>query len=180
MSTILYTALERFTPGDGETWNKFIEWSKLTSIKEIISLDNMLCHSAVEEYSDTDWKYQSEEITTHGYFTELQHVINKKYDQKKIQIIALVRNPENEGWIIKLPEGFQFKGYDLIDDETLVSALSNCGGFPETFANSELNEYGLISMLDRAKEIRNRLKANNPDESHADCEIYGLARLEKK
>lgn len=71
----------------------------------------------------------------------------------------------------------EFIGCDLIEEMTQISALTNCGGFPETFSNEELNNRGLIDSFARAKEIQRLLAQNNPDEPHANCELYALWRL---
>jgi hypothetical protein len=180
MGNILYTATERFSSKNGDAWTKYIEWSKLDHISEVVSLDSMLCSSSISsEYSETDWKYQSEEDNNHGFFTDLNHVLTKGINLNENQIIGLIKNPEDENWVSLLPGKFVLKGYDLIDDETLISALSNCGGFPETFSNTELNKFALLPNLLRAIQIKDLLIRNNPKEAHANCEIYGIARLEE-
>jgi len=35
-----------------------------------------------------------------------------------------------------------FVGYDLIEEQTQISALTNCGGFPDVSATNELNRFG--------------------------------------
>jgi hypothetical protein len=42
-------------------------------------------------------------------------------------------------------DNFTFIGYDLLDKDNTISALSNCGGFDETFSPLDLNEFGLLS-----------------------------------
>jgi hypothetical protein len=71
-----------------------------------------------------------------------------------------------------------FVGYDLIEEQTQISALTNCGGFPETFCNDELNQYGLVTSFTRALEIQRLLPECNPEEHHARCEMYAIWRLE--
>ena len=42
--TFWYTAKNIFSPiNDGTSWEKYIEWSKLTQLEELVSLDTMLC-----------------------------------------------------------------------------------------------------------------------------------------
>ena len=72
-----------------------------------------------------------------------------------------------------------FLGYDLIDSVSGISALTNCGGFSESFDNQELNRYGLISEYPRAKQIQTALLINNPDEPHADTEFWAIWKLEE-
>ena len=66
---------------------------------------------------------------------------------------------------------FSFCGYDLVEVEGGVSALVNCGGFPKSFDNSELNSNGLIEKLERARVVQDSLRSEYPDEHHADCNV---------
>ncbi len=68
-------------------------------------------------------------------------------------------------------------GYDLIEEETQISALNNCGGFPKVFANDELNKYGLLDGFERTREVRRLLAQQYTDEHHAKCELYAIWRL---
>ena len=92
-------------------------------------------------------------------------------------ILGLYRNPQTHNGAPPGPGHFSFLGYDLIEEMTQVSALTNCGGFPDLFANTELNQYGLIPSFPRASEIRSRLRTHHPDEPHANCEMYAIWRM---
>jgi len=72
---------------------------------------------------------------------------------------------------------FRFLGYDLVDRESSISALTNCGGFPDAFANSELSNAGLLTDLRRAVEVQRTLRALHPEERHADCHVWAIFRL---
>jgi hypothetical protein len=72
---------------------------------------------------------------------------------------------------------FSFIGYDLIEEQTQISALTNCGGFPDVFQNEELNRFGLVNGFERAQEIRSFLAERHPKEPHAQCEVYAIWRL---
>jgi hypothetical protein len=74
--------------------------------------------------------------------------------------------------------GFDFIGYDLVEEITQISALTNCGGFPDCFCNAELNRFGLLDRFDRATEIRRHLLEHHPKEPHANCELYAIWRLQ--
>ncbi|WP_292132320.1 hypothetical protein [Mesorhizobium sp.] len=71
-------------------------------------------------------------------------------------------------------------GYDLMDQAVGVSALTNCGGFPDVFANAELSRVGLIDDFDRAVETRDSLRRMHPEERHADCDLWAIFRLASK
>ena len=72
---------------------------------------------------------------------------------------------------------FEFLGYDLIDRQVTISALTNCGGFPDVFANSELSRFGLLTDFDRARTVQQNLRAQYPDSHHADCHLFAILRL---
>jgi hypothetical protein len=71
---------------------------------------------------------------------------------------------------------FQFLGYDLVDVEDTASALTNCGGFPDVFANSELSRFGLLPELARAVEVQRLLRSLHPEEHHANCHVWAIFR----
>jgi hypothetical protein len=48
-------------------------------------------------------------------------------------------------------------GFDLIDEASSISALTNCGGFARAFENSELSGAGLVPAASRAYEIQRAL-----------------------
>lgn len=73
-------------------------------------------------------------------------------------------------------EGFEFIGYDLLDKDFNISALTNCGGFDETFLPSDQNDKGLIDELEKAYDIKRRLLENNPEETHADTNVIAIWR----
>jgi hypothetical protein len=65
-----------------------------------------------------------------------------------------------------------------VDVRSSASALTNCGGFPGVFANSELSSCGLLGDLDRAREVQAKLRSAYPDEPHADCDVWAVFRVE--
>ena len=99
------------------------------------------------------------------------------YYLKHYNFLAIIKEPKKEK--AELETDFEFVGYDLIEKEGDISALTNCGGFDETFLPTELNEYGLISDFDKAKKIQTELPINNPAEHHANCYLYEVWRHKK-
>jgi hypothetical protein len=71
---------------------------------------------------------------------------------------------------------FEFVGYDLVDVQHTNSALTNCGGFPDVFANSELSDCGLLPDLQGALEVRKLLGSRHPEEPHARCHVWAIFR----
>ena len=50
-----FIATEAFNRENGEAWEKFIEWSGLTQLDEVVSLDGMLCPTLLPEIHDDYW-----------------------------------------------------------------------------------------------------------------------------
>ncbi len=76
-------------------------------------------------------------------------------------------------------DDYQFMGYDLLDQQFGNSALTNCGGFDETFLPADLNKYGLVDDYFKAYDIRKRLLENNPEVSHAKTNVIAIWRHKK-
>jgi hypothetical protein len=173
----LFIATERFDPSDEEKWQKYFDWAKIPALKEVVGLDGSLCKPVTEELLDEDWNHIVNADFQLRYFYHLDYLLNRVQAVKRRNILGLYQNPETH--IIKAPatEDFRFMGYDLIEEQTHISALTNCGGFPDAFSNEELNSYGLISKFERASEVKRLLLEKHTEEPHADCEMYAIWRL---
>ena len=144
---------------------------------ELVSLDDILCSPIVTEFVDEDWEHNVQENYRLSYFYDLEYLIRRVAGVSRRNILGLYRNPDAPIEAAPAGRDFVFMGYDLIEEMTQISALTNCGGFPETFSNDELNKYGLIFEFARAREVRELLPVHNPDECHANCEMYAIWRL---
>src|SRR6185295_6762926 len=111
------------------------------------------------------------------YFYHLDYLKERVAAISRRNILGLYRNPEGHIEAAPAPGNFCFVGYDLIEEQTQISAITNCGGFPDVFSNQELNRFGLLNSFDRASEVRRLLAKNHPEEPHAQCEMYALWRL---
>lgn len=170
-----YTAVEPFDPSSGRNWVNYVEWSGLTQLTEVVSLDRSLCPSAILDIEDEDWKHNVNEAGVIEFFHDLDYLLLRVADIRPVSILAAVRNPHEECREAFPNPRFEFKGYDLIGAG--ISALTNCGGFPLAFQNDELSGSGLIATLARAQQVRAALRENYPDESHADCDIWALWKM---
>ena len=179
--TFLYTArrtYDRTYNEDGMSWDKYIEWSKLTHLTELVSLDGMLNEVLVEPDYDNadDWDCihvvgQSQT----GFFTTIDFVFKRLNKREKFNLLTVVLEPEKECSKININE-YEFIGYDLLDQDFGISALTNCGGFDETFLPADLNDKGLVEGLEKAYDIKKRLFENNPYEHHADTNVIAVWR----
>jgi hypothetical protein len=73
---------------------------------------------------------------------------------------------------------FAFRGFDLVELQTGISALVNCGGLDRAFAPTELSDCGLLADHARALAVQKRLRAEYPDEPHADCDLWAVWQMQ--
>lgn len=145
----LYYVAERFFPSQ-----EYVDFSLLTARSEIVTYDIGLCC----------------EITQQNY--DIPQVTLKNDEQ----IIAVFKNP-TKTTKRKLGKEFEFCGYDLSEEQTMISAITNCGAlFDHTIDIEDLNKYGLYSSLKKASSMKEFLKEKYPEEPHAHCEIYEVWR----
>ncbi len=175
--TILYIANERFDPTD-ERWQGYIEWSGLTHLKEVISLDWMLCGDLPDDFpQDEDWEHFYAGKPGLPLFTNLDHLLGRLPAGDQINVLAVIEEPKFDYMDEFDDPRFEFEGFDLIDVESNISAIANCGGFEGAFVNEDLSEVGLIADLARATEIRQRLPELYPDHGHQYCHIWAIWRM---
>jgi hypothetical protein len=170
----LYIAVEKFDPSSGDSWDKYIAWSGLHQLVEVFGLDGML-NPPLLVLKDAYWDHIVNEDYMLDYFTSLDFLLSEVDGTENLNIVGCVRSPSFDMSNMKW-EGFSFLGYELLDQENAISALTNCGGFPDVFRNDELSDRGLVKSFDRAAEIRRDLKQFHPEEHHADCNIWAIFR----
>jgi len=110
------------------------------------------------------------------FFTDFEFLMTKVAATEPKNVLCIFRNPTRR------PDGpsfadFKFLGYDVVDRESSISALTNCGGFPDVFANSELSNVGLLTDFQRARQVQEKLRSLHPKESHTDCHLWAIFRL---
>jgi hypothetical protein len=176
MITPWYIAVEPFSPSWGDGWSKYVKWSKLTQLEEIVSLDSSLCPCVIKKLEDEDWNHNVQEDYLIDFFRDLEYLQTRIIGIERVCILAAVRNPQTECKDAFSNPQFRFKGYDLVGMG--MSALTNCGGFPLAFRNEELSSVGLVSALPRAREIQASLLEHYPNEHHANCDVWALWRRE--
>lgn len=177
MTELLFIATERFDPTDGERWNKYYGWAKIPALKEIVSLDCLLCPHLVKDLIGEDWNHIVNADFRLDYFYHLDYLLTRITETPRRNVLGLFRNPDDHITEFSGGGDFSFIGYDLIEEQTQISALTNCGGFPDSFQNAELNPFGLISQFVRADEVRKKLAELHTTEPHAQCELYAIWRL---
>lgn len=175
--TPLFIATERFDPSDGDRWSTYVESAKIPNLVEVVSLDHMLCGHLICDLQDDDWKHIVNDDFRLDYFYHLDYLLARAAGMTRRNVLGLYRNPGTHIDVAPAAGPFVFMGYDLIEDQTQISAMTNCGGFPEVFSNDELNQSGLLPTFPRAREVRKLLSEVYPQEPHAKCEMYAVWRL---
>jgi hypothetical protein len=170
-----FIATETFTPDDGDRWSKYIRWSGLTQLEEVVSLDGMLCPTILREIRDDYWPHIVNESFMLQYFLDFEFLVKQVAGIEKKNLLCVFRNPSEQPTPPPAAQ-FEFLGYDLVDVEDLNSALTNCGGYPDIFANSELSRFGLLTELGRALEVQARLRSLHPKDHHANCHVWAIFR----
>ena len=161
---------------DESSWEKYVEWSRLTQLEELVSLDGILNELVFEPDFETDFEeivFEGSQVTQ--FFKSIDYVNRKSNYLDYYNLLAVIWEPTKKRKN-QLERDFDFIGYDLIETDGDISALTNCGGFDETFKPKEQNKYGLISDYERAREIQIELPKNNPGEHHADCYLFEVWR----
>lgn len=177
----LYTARATFDmtyDKDGMTWDKYIEWSKLTHLTELLSLDAMLSETLVDSDYDNadDWNFiQVFGRQQTGFFTTLDYVFKRLKLKDKFNLLTVVVEPGRDCKDLNI-DGYEFVGYELLDQRFSISPLTNCGPLVKAFLPSDLNDKGLIDDFNRAYNIKKRLLENYPEIDHADTNVIAVWR----
>lgn len=193
---ILYTAREVFDkttkeeyvlcggagncfPKGVSPWESYISWSRLYHLKELVTLDTLL-NKRLPELEDWHkneyWDYSvSDNMISTGLFTSVDYVLRMTKKKERFNLLAVVKEPLEDCRGVRV-DVFDFVGYELLDVHYDISALTNCGGFDETFLPTELNPYGLVDDFGKAYEIKRRLRENNTEDPHAATHVCGVWR----
>lgn len=175
---VVYTAVQRFNPACGERWQGFVEWSGLKHLREVVSMDHLLCPTGLGELTDDDWQHNVQEDFKLTLFHNLDHVLRRVTMDEQVNILALFQNPTEDEVHSFHDDRFALRGFDLVELQSGISALVNCGGFDRAFAPTELSDFGLLADHARALVVQNRLRAEYPDEPHADCDLWAVWQMQ--
>jgi len=145
---VRYFAADRFFPD-----HKFKEFlGRQMDAKEIVSFDCCL--------------YEMHEIESH----------DSSFPSDTQQVIAVILRPNLEPVEYMETRGFTFCGYDLVEEETLISAITDFGGGFDSIPYEKLTEYGLLPTYKDAVLAQHALVEEAPDEPHAYCTVYEVWR----
>lgn len=175
MSQPWFIAVQRFGPANGETWTSYLEWSKLHHLEGLISLDMSLCPTVLKDISDSYWPYIVNEDYYLNFFTDLAFLRTEVVAARVTEALFLCvyRNPIKPPILPSELNSFRFVGFDLVEAQSGISALVNCGGWAE-LENKELSKRGLIMDHGRALRLQQILRSNYPEEPHANCDVWAV------
>jgi hypothetical protein len=173
----VFVAKRRFDPDAGERWTRYVDWSGLTQLTELVSLDEILCPAVPESLIAADWEYNVHADYQTSYFRSLEYLLRRVASEPRLNILGVLRNPSADDLERVAMPDFGFIGFDLLDIHGDVSALTNCGGFEGVFAGTELSERGLLTDLERAYQVQRGLGALSPAQSHTKCHVWAIWRL---
>lgn len=178
MTEFWFIAVERFGPVDEERWHSYVNWAKLPQLREVVSLDALLCPTVINELIEEDWQHNIHEHFRTHFFRDLEYLVFRINNLKDATILAVVLEPQTDVKYALNDSRFAFHGYDLIEEGSGVSAINNCGGFENAFENKDVSEVGLIEDYELARNIQKRLLELYPEEIHADCDLWAIWRME--
>jgi len=173
----VFVAKRRFDAGAGERWARYVAWSGLTQLTELVSLDEILCPTVPETLIAVDWEYNVHADHQTSYFHSLEYLRRRVANEPRLNILGILRNPSADDLERAALADFGFVGFDLLDIHGDVSALTNRGGFEGMFAGEELSERGLLTDLERAYQVQRGLGALSPAQSHTECHVWAIWRL---
>ena len=173
----LFVAKRRFGPAQGEKWVGYVEWSGLRQLREVVSLDQLLCPTVPAGLVAADWEYNVHADYLTAYFHSLDYLKRRVAGEPDLNLLAVVQNPAPAHLDGADPPGFTFMGFDVVDVHGDVSALTNCGGFDDVFAKSELSDCGLLREPVRAYQVQRDLRKAYPDDSHTHCDVWAIWRM---
>jgi hypothetical protein len=169
-----FIATEPFDPECGK-WQAYIASSRITQLRGVVSLDGILCPTVLPEIKNEYWPHIVNESFMLNFFIDYDFLKEQVAHIRRKNVLCVFRNPLERPCAPDFAD-FRFLGYDLVDKQSTASALTNCGGFPDVFDNSELSPFGLLTDLDRAAEVQQNLRSLYPEEHHANCDVWAIFR----
>ena len=124
---VIYSAVQRFDPTCNDKWTQFIDWCGLTQLCEVVSLDGILCPSVIviDELTAEDWQHNVNENFKCDLFHDLEYLLAKVAGIDRVNVLALMQNPTEDEVRAFSDNRFIFRGFDLVELQTGISALVN-------------------------------------------------------
>jgi len=168
---------ERFAPEhDGKGWESYIEFAGLKHLTHVITLDDALCPSIIPPPTTLEEWDQVENFHDYApfYWKDWKWLSRRIAIEDSHAIIAVQFNPGADDLCRIDNKLFELSGFDLMDDKCFASAITNCVGFFDVYARSDIQPNGLFGDLQLAQNIRDNLATAHPDEPHAQCNVWAI------
>ena len=107
---------------------RYLAWSGLHQLRELVTLDNILCPTVPEELVAEDWQHNVHADYQTHHFRSLDYLRRRVAGETGVHILAALRDPA-PATVEAGAEGFALMGFDLVDQTVDVSALTGCGGW---------------------------------------------------
>lgn len=164
-----YKIVEKFGPKSGESWKEYIEWRKF-ALNSFDSVDSGLRPDLFEPNTSKDWDNCVNEDYKLNLVTNLDFAKTVASEHSNSTIVGVEIELESSPTEIR-----GLLGFDIIDSYCATSLLTNWGIDDLGFINEKLGDNGLISSFADTKGLRDRLRSEFWEDSHADeCSIWAI------
>jgi hypothetical protein len=124
------------------------------------------------------WRHNVQsDYKTHQFYDA--EYVRQRVGTERVNILAVLDEPSVQDVNSFVDGRFVFRGFDLLEDRTGISALLNCGGFDKAFRGHDLSECGLLTNLATARHVQIRLRTEYPNEPHAECNLWAIWQMKR-
>jgi len=89
-----FIATEPFTSMNGHKWEKYIAWSGLKQLDEVVSVDELLCPTLLRD-KDEYWPHIVNEDFMLHFFTDFDFLMAQVAGIEPKNVLCVFRNPTN-------------------------------------------------------------------------------------
>ena len=170
--TPYYMATTRFDQRF-EGWDAYVKWCNLPHLAEVVSIDSHCVLGGNRLTPDERANIApANEVGPHPVCFRtlecLEGCLVRITPTVPFNLFCVFREPDEPP--VSPRPSFALLGYDLIEDRTGISAVTNCGRqLSAVVGGADVNAHGLINTLERAKEIQTELLRVYLPDPHANC-----------
>ncbi len=88
--SVVYSAVRRLDPACDDDWDQYLAWSGLSQLRELVSLDGLLCPSVFGDLTLEDWAHNFHEDFKVHLFYDLDHLQRKTSGNKRVNVLAIL------------------------------------------------------------------------------------------
>ncbi len=119
---VYFTAVRRFDPSIGDEWARYLDWSKLHHLREVISLDGILCPTIFRQLTREDWNHNVHENCKCDLMWDLDYVLARAAGSTALNVLAIAQQPAQAEVAEFSDPRFVFRGFDLVEVEGSTSS----------------------------------------------------------